>query len=184
MRSRALVLLTVAGVGLAACEPEEPVEVAGPELRDLGADQMMVGVETYMTRNGVRQARLRADTAYFFNDRSLVRLRRLHVTFFDGPGTETSRLSALRGSYELSTGNMEAEGSVVVVDTARDRRLETERLRYRTLRNELTSDTSFVWYRGEEVIRGEGFVTDPSLSRIQIERPSGSSPDPGEDVGR
>lgn len=175
MRRPRPILLTLVVLVLAGCGEEEKVAVAGPELLQLGASQVMVDVETFVTREGVKKAHLVADTAFFLEGESGVNLRGLRVDFFGSEGARSSRLTARRGWYEMQSGDMRAVGNVVVVDSATDRRLETPRLKYRAGRNELRSDTTFVLYRGNEVIRGESLVTDPSLSEIQTTGPSGVS---------
>lgn len=168
---------------LAGCGDEEGrVEVAGPDLMGMGADQVMVGLTHNMTREGVLQGELRADTAYIFSDNSTVHLRSVDVTFYDDRGLPDSHLAADSGQYNLQTGDMEAHGHVVVRDTAEGQRLETPRLIYEALSNDLSTDTTFVWRRGGEVVRGTGLVTDPSFSDVRIEQPSGtrpSTPSPG-----
>ena len=167
-----LALLVLLGCG----DEERQVEVAGPELMELGADQVMVGLTHNMTREGVLQGELRADTAFIFSDNSTVRLRVVDVTFYDDAGRPDSRLTADSGRYNLRTGDMEAHGNVVVRDTADEQRLETPQLIYEALGNELRTDTSFVWTRGEEVVRGRGLTTDPSFSDVRIEQPAGQRP--------
>lgn len=171
-RCAGLLLLGLAVVG---CGGDEQVEVAGPELLELGASQVMVEVETFVTREGVQKAHLVADTAYFLEGESGVNLRGVHLTFFSERGGTASRLTSRRGWYEMQSGNMRASGDVVVVDSATDRRLETERLEYRAATDELRGDTTFVLYRGNEVIRGQSFVTDPALRDIRTTGPSGVS---------
>lgn len=160
------------------CGEESQVEVAGPELLNLGASQVMVNVETYVFGElGTREARLVADTAFFLEEQeSAVSLRGVRVTFFDASGRSTSTLTARRGRYDFETGNMEAEQDVMVVDAASSRRLETPRLRYLAEPDELHGDTSFVFYRGAEVVRGTSFESDPALGNIRIQGPSGVSP--------
>lgn len=171
------VLVAVLSAGLAGCGSESTGEVAGPELLRMGADQLMIDVRHRMTRDGVLQARLRADTAYVFNEKSIVRFRNVDVTFFDETGRGDSHLTARRASYDLRTSDMTATGKVVVVDSTEGRRLETPRLEYRSVANQLRTDTSFVWHREGEVIRGQGMVTDPDMNEVHIERPAGRSTD-------
>lgn len=179
--SSLLAVVLLAGCG----DEEQQVEVAGPDLMKLGADQVMVDLTHNMTREGIRQGELRADTAYVFSDNSLVRLRNVDVTFYDDRGRPDSRLTADSGRYDLQTGDMEAHGHVVVRDTAEEERLETPQLLYDALTGELRTDTSFVWRRGEDVLRGTGLVTDPSLNDVRIERPAGTSPgSTGDSTGR
>lgn len=176
---RALPPVLAALVLLAGCGDEErKVEVAGPDLMKLGADQVIVGLTHKMTRDGVLQGKLRADTAYVFNDESTVRLHAVDVTFFDDRGRPDSRLTADSGRYNLRTGDMEARGGVVVRDTVDSQRLESPQLLYDALRNELRTDTAFVWHRDGDVVRGSGLATDPSLNDVRIEEPAGSSPSP------
>ncbi len=165
-------LLLAAGCG----DEERQVEVAGPDLMGMGADQVMVGLTHNMTREGVLQGELRADTAYIFSDNSTVHLRRVDVSFYDDRGLPDSRLTADSGQYDLQTGDMEAHGDVVVRDTAEGQRLETPRLLYKALTNELRTDTTFVWRRGQEVVQGNGLVTDPSFEDVRVEQPSGTRP--------
>jgi LPS export ABC transporter protein LptC len=179
--TRAALIGLVAALALLACgdDPEGQVQVAGPELMQMGADQVLIGLTHNMTREGVLQGELRADTAYLYNDDSTVRLRVVDVTFYDDQGRPDSRLTADSGRYDLQTGDMAAHGGVVVRDTADSERLETEQLLYDALSNELRTDTAFVWHRGDDVIRGTGLVTDPSLDDVRIERPAGTSPGTG-----
>lgn len=167
-----LALLPLAGCG----EEEQQVEVAGPDLMRMGADQVMVDLTHYLTRDGIRQGELRADTAFVFSDSSVVRLRHVDVTFYDDRGERGSRLTADSGRYDLQTGDMQAHGDVVVRDTAEDERLEAPQLIYEALSDELRTDTSFVWRRGEDVLRGTGLITDPSFEDVRVQRPAGTSP--------
>lgn len=168
----AAVLAVLAGCG----GEEQQGEVAGPDLMGMGADQVMIGLTHNMTREGVLQGELRADTAYVFSDASDVHLRSVHVTFYDEQGLPDGRLTADSGQYDLQTGDMEAHGEVVVRDTADGQRLETPRLSYDALTRDLRTDTTFVWSRGGEVVRGTGLVTDPSFSDVRIEQPAGRRP--------
>lgn len=67
---------------------------------------------------------------------------------------------------------MEAEGGVVVVQPSLARRLETERLRYEAREDRLYGDTTFLFTQAGTTTRGASFVTDPSLDRVEIRRPS------------
>src|SRR6185503_16373509 len=79
------------------------------------ADQVLFGMSHYVTANGVQRARVRADTAYFYSGTQTASLRRVHITFFNALGGETSTLTARQGIYHWRTGDMEASGNVVVV---------------------------------------------------------------------
>lgn len=157
----------------AACGGEAPVETAGPEILGLGADQVLVDMEHFMTREGLRRAHLVADTAYFLRDDTRVRIVPVELTFYDTEGLVASELTAREGLYDLETNDMEAMGDVVVVDLREDQRLLTEELEYVAAEDRLRSDREFVLYRGETVLRGTGFVADPALDTVRVLRPAG-----------
>lgn len=173
-------LLWLGAVAAAAlgCRGEEPAATAGPDLVGMEADQVVIGMEHLLTRDGLRRAFLRADTAWFLEDSSLVRLRPVEVTFFEGGGREVSDLTARQGVYDMRTGNMEASGRVVVRSRLEFQRLETERLRYDASEDLLRADTIFVLYREGSTIRGDALVSDPALDSARVRRPSAVVEDP------
>lgn len=174
MRRTSTVLLVAA---LAAGCGEDPApELAGPPFQELEADQVMVDVEHYMTREGVRRAHLRADTVYFLDEGTTAHLRHFTVDFFGETGATTSVLSARDGRYRLQSGDMEASEDVRVVDEDESQRLRTERLTYDSETGELRSDVDFVLVQGRDTIRGVGFVTDPGLDSLTIRRPGAVLP--------
>lgn len=173
--SRIAGLLLAAALATGGCAEEEPVETAGPELLGLGADQVMVGMEHLVTREGILRARIRADTAYTYQDSSVVHLQPFEVTFYGPEGATTTELTARRGTYDLRTNDVEAFEDVVVLDRQEDQRLETEELRYDARANELTSDRPFALHRSSGILRGAGFVSDPELDTVRVRRPAGEA---------
>lgn len=177
---RRLLLATLVVVAGAACRNEEPAPTAGPDLLAMNADQVVIGMQHLQTRDGLRRAFLEADTAWFLRDSSLVRLRPVEVTFFDGAGGEVSDLTARDGVYDMRTGDMEAAGAVVVRSRREFQRLETERLRYDAGADLLRTDTAFVLYRESSTLRGEALVSDPGLDSTRVTRPSAVVENPEE----
>ncbi len=169
----ALAALLLAG----ACGEEQPdPELSGPDFSELEADQVMVEVEHYMTREGVRNAHLVADTVYLMDEGSSAHLRHYTVDFYDDRGDRTSVLTADDGVYDMQTGDMRASGDVVVVDPEGTRQLTTEELRYDSETRMLESDSSFTLVRGRDTLRGTGFVTNPGLDSLTTRRPAVVSP--------
>ena len=177
MRRAAALLLTAATLSVAACGQEEVQEdPAGPDFREIEADQVMVGVEHYMTREGVRRAHLRADTVYLSGEGSSAHLRHYTVDFFNARGGLQSVLTAEDGTYDMRTGDMRAAEDVVVVDSDESQRLETQRLHYDATTEKLQSDVEFTLVEGRDTIRGTGFVTDPGLDSLTVRPPAMVSP--------
>lgn len=175
MRSLAAALL--AALLASGCGRESgSADPAGPKFQKMDADQVMIEVEHYMTREGVRRAHLVADTVYLLEKGSSAHLRHYTVDFFDPDGDRASVLTAEDGVYDMETGDMRASGDVVVVDPAESQQLTTERLRYDAESGKLTSDVAFTLIRGRDTVRGTGFVTDPGLDSLTTRQPAFVSP--------
>jgi len=176
---RTLMVVAVLGTtGMAAgCAPDEEAPVA-VDLLPEGVDLALLNMDTFLTRDGVRRARLKADTAEFIGDTETeIHVRPVELTMYDTDGTELSVITADTGIYDETTGNMEAHGSIVVIDRLDDRRLETEELRYDAENDWLYGDAAFALYSdaGLTVMRGAAFDSDPGLDSVRVRSPSGQS---------
>lgn len=138
------------------------------------ADQVLFGMSYYVTVEGVRRARVEADTAYFYTPTQSAELRVVTVTFFDPQGAETSTLTCREGTYRWRTGDMEGRGDVLVLTTD-GKRLETPVLRYYQNRDEVESDSAFRYFKPpSETVLGEGFVSDPNFRAMRVKQPRGT----------
>ena len=138
------------------------------------ADQVLIGMTHYVTASGVQRARVRADTAYFFNQTQVAELRAVHVTFYDALGNETSTMTAREGTFHWRSGDMEGRGNVVVIGKSDGRTLRTEVMRYSQARNEVTSDKPFVFDGPGRHIEGDGFTSDPDFKNVVAKNPHGT----------
>jgi len=138
------------------------------------ADQVLLGMSHYVTELGVLRARVRADTAYFFSNTQRVELRNVHVTFYDVAGNPTSTLTSREGTDHWRTDDMEARGNVVVVRDKDGGTMRTEVMAYNRVRNEVSSDKSFVWDEPGRHVEGDGFTSDPEFKKITAKRPHGT----------
>lgn len=137
-----------------------------------GADQVMFGVEQYITRAGIRRGVLRADTAYMYDDASRIEMRRLEILFFDDAGADLGRLTASRGEYLLPAGDMTVHGDVELhgrqLQSAAPSVLETDSLVYDAADDELSTDAAWTLAHPDgSVEQGTGLVTDPAMKNIQ-----------------
>jgi len=138
------------------------------------ADQTLLAMTHYVTVNGVQRARVRADTAYFFNTMQQAELRVVHVTFYDVMGRETSTMTAREGTFHWRTGDMEGRGNVVVVRNSDGGTLRSEVIRYNQTRNQVSSDRDFTFDSPTQHLRGTGFTSDPDFKNIQANRITGT----------
>jgi LPS export ABC transporter protein LptC len=169
-----LALACVLGGALPACSSldQPPVTATAAD----SADQIGYGVFHYMTSDGVRRLKLEADSAYMYERTQRHRLFGIRVTFYAPDGRETSTLTAIAGHYDWRTGNMEAQGDVVVVSPD-SRRLETTLLQYERSADRIVGPQPFVWITPEQRVEGDAFTSDPELRNVQTTRARG-------DIGR
>jgi LPS export ABC transporter protein LptC len=138
------------------------------------ADQVLVDMTHYITSDGVVRARVRADSAFFYQPTETAELRNVHVTFYDTDGNETSTMTAREGTYHWATGDMEGRGNCVVVGAGDGRTLRSEVMRYRQATNKVSSDRPFVFDAPGRHIEGDGFTSDPNFNNVTAIRPHGT----------
>lgn len=176
---RLLVLSVLAAIS--ACgESSEPPLVAEEILQlNTEASQVAFGLDHYMTEEGVRRARVQADTAFYIEDRTLIELHGMEVWFYDQDGRVTSILTSREGTYDWNTGDMTAEGDVVVLNPEEGRRIETSIMHYDRMDDRIWGDefTRIIEQDGS-VVEGAAFETDSrmdevDLTSMRVVRPSG-----------
>ena len=161
-----LVIAVIAACPLVAgCRDEATTTPAAPSLAD-SADQTAYGLRTNITQGGVRQAELLSDTAFFFNEGTLVELRSVNLTFYTPQGVRDAVLTSREGTYDMRSNRMEARGNVVLVGED-GRRLTSEQLRYEQNIDQIASDSAFVLVEPGRRLAGVGFVTNSDLTRFQ-----------------
>ena len=159
---------------LAACgAPERNVAAAGTAADS--ADQTMWGLTQYLTKNGVNQAFLQADTAFMYEASGRVDLRHIKVTFYSAQGEPESVLTGREGTYWSRSNQMSSRGGVLVVRTADQARLRTEFLEYDPAKNEVRTDQPYVADKGEQHFEGIGFVCDPGFVNCTTQQTRGNA---------
>lgn len=163
------------------CSDEPAGTSPQPSIFDSGADQVMMGVEHYLTRDGVRRGVLHADTALTFEDASEMQLRHLEIQFFDESGDERGVLTAESGVYDLATGDMTVRGDVDLrgsLEPGPPSLLETDSLTYTAAADELRTGAPWTLTHPDGMVeRGTGLVTDPALRQIQSRDYEVTAPD-------
>jgi LPS export ABC transporter protein LptC len=157
-----------------ACgESGEPPLVA-EDILQLNPDANMVafGYENNVTADGIRRALVEADTAFLLENRPIVELRVLRVTFYNEDGEETSVLTSREGTYDWDTGDMTAREDVVVVNRAEGRRLETSVLYYLPSEDRIWSDDKTKMIEADGTISEcTAFESDSRMQQINLDSP-------------
>jgi LPS export ABC transporter protein LptC len=160
--------LAIALAAAACGNGTEPRVTAANPLAD-SADQVMFGISTLVTHQGVLRAQLEGDTAYFFDGSTRIEVRNEKTTFYGNTGQQTAVLTSREGTYNTVRGQMEARKHVVVITTD-GKRLETEQLRYLQGINQVSSDSAFVLTEPTRTLRGIGFTSDPDLTNLHVKQ--------------
>ena len=144
----------------AACSgvDQPPTATTGAD----SADQVIFGLTHYLTVDGIRRARLEADTAYFFQGAQTAEMLNLTVTFYSLQGAETSTLTSREGTYRWRTQDMEARIDVVAV-TPDGRRLMTSRLQYDRATDKIIGPEPYTFVTPDREGSGESFISDPDF---------------------
>jgi LPS export ABC transporter protein LptC len=168
-RSVAVTMLIVLTLGACRDQTETPLVPEDILALNEEADQVMFGVDHYVTSDGIRKAHILADTAFNIEDESVIDLRRMEVTFFDRDGNVTSILTAEEGTYHWDTGNMTARKNVVVLSPDEGRRLETSVLNYNRSQDRIWSEeTTRMFEPDGTVVEGTAFESDSSMENIEL----------------
>lgn len=158
--------LALAGFALiaasAACGNSSKPPVSAVSLAD-SADQVIFDGHALMTNSGVKRGDLYADTIFVINDQTRFALRKVRAIFNTETGAPNGTLKGDRGTYDLHTQILEGYGNVVVTSTD-GKQLRSNHLKYSQSMNQISSDSAFTFYRGKDVQRGIGFVSDPNIT--------------------
>jgi len=129
------------------------------------ADQTLITVRHYITRDGVQKSLVEADTAYYYEASQTFELRVVKVTFYSDEGEPTSTLTSEEGTYNTLTGAMEGRGKVVVRSADNTRTLRSEQLNYDPGKNEISTEKFYTYDQGGNHLEGDGFTSDPNFQR-------------------
>jgi lipopolysaccharide export system protein LptC len=149
------------------------------------ADQVLYGMEHYVTDQGLRRSLVEADTAYVYQNTQMVEMRGVKVTFYSPAGEITSTVTADSGTYLTRDGSMHARGNVVAV-TPDGRTLRSEELKYDSRSQKISSDKPFVYDRADQHLEGNGFTSDPDFRNVVTRQPRGGqrpNAKPGDSTG-
>ena len=149
------------------------------------ADQVLYGMEHYVTDQGLRRSLVEADTAYVYQNTQMVEMRGVKVTFYNPSGEVTSTVTADSGTYLTRDGSMSARGNVVAV-TPDGRTLRSQELKYDSRSRKISSDKPFVYDRADQHLEGNGFTSDPDFRNVVTRQPRGGqrpNAKPGDSTG-
>ncbi len=170
MRGRGIGQVAVIALSLlsGACTEETTTPVASPPLLETGADMVMQGLRFLVTIDGVRDAEVFADSAFFYQDSSIYHLVDPEMLLFTESGAQRARVTARRGRFNPTTQELLATGGVILVITEGDKRVESEELNYDPNGDRIWSDSATTMVEPGRVTEGFGFESDLNFRRTVV----------------
>lgn len=162
-------MLALAGLAALACSDQGDTPVVAEEMAQMDADNVVYGMSQIITRQGMREAVVEADTAFFYQDSSAVHLRGVEMTFFREEGAERARVVAQRGRLDTTAEEMVGRGDVVLTIRGENRRIETDELHYSSGEDRIWSETYTVMEEGGERTCGTSFRSDLEFRNVVID---------------
>ena len=168
LHGRIPVVLLLASA-LAACEDmQNSTTVANDFMQGIDAP-VVWGMVSYITTNGVRQARVRADTAFTFADSAKVDLRVMSVDFYDEGGAERATVRGSRGEWNQDTDLMVARGDVELLVHSDSSVIRSPEIHYDPQNDRIWSDSATSrTMRDGRVTSGSAFESDIEFTNIRI----------------
>lgn len=166
---RSLAALTLVPLLLAACDKELDTPLASDDILGLGADLVTTGMVSYLTASGVREGRVEADTAFAYNDSSMVRLKGMRLVIYQPDGSERATVTADEAEMDETSDRMVARGNVLLVIHTDRRRIQTAELHYDPRGERIWSDSATVQTLANgSVTRGTAFESDLDFRNVRI----------------
>ncbi|MDZ7779696.1 MAG: LPS export ABC transporter periplasmic protein LptC [Gemmatimonadota bacterium] len=155
---------------LSACTDTTEAPVADSEILNLEADNVIYGMSSYLTVEGVREGHVEADTAYMYVDSAHVDLRGMTIVFHDDNGRPRATVTGRTGDWDQNRDIMIARGDVLLVIHGDDREIRTEELHYDAYRERIWSDSTTTQTLADgTVTRGSAFESDLEFEDVRIE---------------
>lgn len=158
------------GLVLAACADDGDITPTGSaNYQGIEADQIIVGMEQFVTDAGQRKAVLRADTALVFEDSAKAHLKKVDMKLYDEAGAEAAQLTSRQGEFNNSTQAMVARGKVLLVTRGENARtIETEELHYDPNTKRVWSTVATTMRSKDGVVNGSGFEADDRFENVRV----------------
>ncbi|HIA74094.1 MAG TPA: LPS export ABC transporter periplasmic protein LptC [Gemmatimonadetes bacterium] len=164
-RTYALVVVMCLG----GCGEPATTTVASSDLQEIDADNVIFGMVSYITANGIRKGYIQADTAYLFMDSAKAELHQMRILFYNEDGSPRATVTGTSGEWDQTTDRMTAWGDVLLVVHSDQRRIETGELNYDPENERIWSDSSTVQTMADGTItRGSAFETDMEFRNVRI----------------
>lgn len=151
----------------AACSAESE-EGPATELEAIDADEIVYGVSRRMTREGVQEALLMADSMFMWRDSAYARVLGLTLVVFDEQGRRRANITADGGRLSNTGSELTARGNAVLRISATGQEIRTDELNFAPEEDRIWSDAPVEMIEGGCVFDGDRFQADMSFDAVKI----------------
>ena len=176
-KRRLATFLTLAmSMTVGGCDEPDNTVIASADLQEIGADNVVFGMVSFMTDRGIREGRVEADTAYMFADSAKAKLHQMKIVFYNENGTARATVTGTSGEWDQNTDRMLSQGDVLLLVHTDGRRIESAELNYDPSQNRIWSDSTTVQTLANgTVTRGSAFQSDMEFTNVRISNIRGSA---------
>lgn len=147
-------------------------EEGGSELAAEPADHITYGVTKNISRDGIREAELTADSMYIWNDSTHALIQGLRLIVYDRSidqrGTLRAIITADSGRLVQRTEELTAIGNAVASIPGEDREINGEILNFSPANDRIWSDSPVVMRQGDCTVKGDGFDATLTFDQLTI----------------
>ena len=151
----------------AACinTTEDPPPAA---LETVDADEIVYGVSLNMSREGIREAMLTADSMFSWKDSAHARVMGLSLVVFDERGGRRATITADEGRLNRMGNELTAMGSAVLSIPEQGREIRTDELHFAPEVDRVWTDVPVVMHEGGCVFEGDRLQSDMDFDDVRI----------------
>jgi LPS export ABC transporter protein LptC len=157
----------------AVCAEPQGGGVADESLTSITSDMVNYGMRTFVTAHGVKSGEIKADTAFAYQDSTVVRVKKMEMTVFDEQGNPEATVVADSGRINQATEQMDAWGNVHVKLAGRNCTISSSVIHYDPPLNQIRTDSPVTFEQDGRVTRGSSFSSNLTFDNIMIRFPSG-----------
>ncbi|MBI5573284.1 MAG: LPS export ABC transporter periplasmic protein LptC [Elusimicrobia bacterium] len=103
-----------------------------------------------------------------YEKRKIINTKNIKINFFENNGKTGSIVSADKAIIKTDTGEISAEGNVIIFSLLKNTTIFTETLNYNEKSGKVSSDSFIRQEKPDATITGVGFDADSDLSNITI----------------
>ncbi|PKM92939.1 MAG: LPS export ABC transporter periplasmic protein LptC [Elusimicrobia bacterium HGW-Elusimicrobia-4] len=103
-----------------------------------------------------------------YEKRKIINTKNIKINFYENNGKTTSVVSADKAIIKTDTGDIKAEGNVVIFSLLKNTTIFTETLNYNEKSGKVLSDSFIRQEKSDVTVTGVGFEADSDLSNITI----------------